>query len=89
MTYKEYLAKNEDIVKKASEFKKTIMYKQIQDFIKTPQYKQALLYLQKIDNEVHKDILKKIEFLQIDLVKKMLNHNKGSKGSPKWELCND
>jgi|GEM_PF-5830611 len=50
------------------------MYKQIQDFIKTPQYKQALSYLQKIDNEVHKDILKKIEFLQIDLAKKMLNY---------------
>ena len=69
MTYKEYLAKNKDIIKKANEFKQSIMYQQIQDFIETPQYKQALSYLQNIDNEVHKDILKKIEFLQIDLVK--------------------
>ena len=45
------------------------VYKQVQEFMKTPQYKQAVKYLQKVDKDVHKDILQKIDNLQKELLK--------------------
>jgi len=69
MTYQEYLQENKELIQKAQKFKESSTYMQIQEFSKTPQYKQAIEYLQKMDKKIHKDILHNIEYLQKKLLK--------------------
>ena len=71
MTYEEYLQKNQDVIEQAKSIMNSKVYKQAVEFMKTPQYRQGFEYLKKVDEEVHKDILQKIDFLQKELLNKI------------------
>jgi hypothetical protein len=67
MNVETYLKNNikPEVLQKAIEFKKSLEYKSILKYSNSEKYKAAKMQLKIRDRIVHKDILSKIEYLQV------------------------